>query len=708
MQIKNRINQGRYSEWNQNTTNPCQWYGVSCKSNRVTAIILRQNYINGEIFANFSALTALSYLDLSENTLSGGIPQDLSQCKSLKYLNLSHNIIEGKLNLSGLNQLEVLDLSVNRFHDNIQLSFPEICDKLIVANLSLNNFAGRIDKCFEGCLNLQYLDLSVNSLSGKIWDGFGRLIEFSMSENYLSGTLSPSIFTQNCSLQVLDISDNEFGGEVPGNISNCRNLSILQLFGNNFTGKIPSDIGKISSLEALVLGNNNFSREIPDTLLSLNKLKLLDLSRNKFGGDVQEIFGKFKQVKFLILNGNSYTSGMNSSGILNLHNISRLDLSFNEFSGPLPVKVSQLLNLEFFILAYNHFSGTIPAEFGNLPSLQALDLSFNNLTGSIPSSLGNLSSILWLMLANNRLTGPIPPELGNCSSLLWLNLANNKLSGKIPSELTNIGKNPTPTFELNTLKNDHINNFGQCLTMRRWIPHDYPPFSFLYITLTRKSCITKWDQLVKGIGTYPLCSTPGSAERTIQISGYLQLGGNFLSDELPPEIMKHFSMFHLGVNELHGELPPDIGNLPLMVFNISMNKLSGAIPEEIGKAECLRNLDISYNNFSGTFPISFNNLTELSKFNISFNPFLSGKIPSTGQLATFDRESYLGDPLLDLPDFIKNSSDKPYMKPIEKPEIKLEKTEKLTDSSAYWVFVVLTAAFFHIASFYLSYTKLSF
>ncbi|KAF3437592.1 hypothetical protein FNV43_RR20348 [Rhamnella rubrinervis] len=688
LQEHNRINQGRYSEWNQLTTNPCQWHGVSCNGNRVTSIILSENSIAGEIFTGFSELTALSHLDLSMNTLGGGIPQDLGQCHSLKYLNLSHNILDGKLNFSGLNQLEVLDLSVNRILDNIEVSFPAICNKLIVANLSSNNFTGKIDRCFDGCLNLRYLDLSANSLSGDIWVGAVRLTEFSVSENSLSGTLSASMFTQNCSLQLLDLSENEFSGGVPGEISNCRNLFILNLFGNNFTGKIPPQIGSISNLAGLFLGKNSFSSEIPETLLNLTKLAFLDLSWNNFRGDVQKIFGKFKQVKYLVLHGNSYTGGIISSGILNLPNISRIDLSHNKFSGPLPVEISKMPSLDYLVLAYNQFNGTIPAEYGNLQRLQALDLSFNNLTGSIPSSLGNLKSLLWLMLANNNLTGPIPPELGNCSSLLWLNLANNKLTGKIPSELTNIGSNPNPTFELNRRENDVIlAGSGECLAMKRWIPADYPPFSFVYSILTRKSCRTIWDKLLKGVGIFPICA-PGSTVRTPQISGYIQLSENLLSGEIPPEIgkMHNFSMLHFGFNQFNGELPSGVARLPLMVFNITQNKFFGAIPDELGNVKCLQNLDMSYNNFSGTFPVSLNNLNELSKFNISYNPLISGAIPTTGQLATFEKESYLGNPLLTLPDFIKNSSGKSY----RKPDGKLKKPTKF---AGFLVFLVLVLAF---------------
>ncbi|XP_022768865.1 probable LRR receptor-like serine/threonine-protein kinase At1g74360 [Durio zibethinus] len=661
LEEKNRVNRGRYTEWNADSSTPCQWHGISCSPDgqRVIGIDLFDNYISGEMFNNFSALTELQELDLSSNTIGGAIPDDLNLCRSLVYLNLSHNILEGELNLTGLNSLQKLDLSTNRIRGEIKVNFPAICNRLLVANLSTNNFTGGIDSCFDECWNLQYLDLSSNNFVGNIWNGFARLVVYSLSENFVSGTLSRSMFTSNCSLRILDLSQNNFRGELPGEISNCKNLTILNIGENKFKGPIPLEIGTISTLKGLLLGNNSFSRLIPESLLNLTKLTFLDLSKNNFGGDIQKIFGRFTQLKFLVLDGNSYSGGISSSGILKLPNISRLDLSYNNFSGPLPVEISQMQSLNFLMLAYNQFTGTIPPEYGNLPQLQALDLSFNRLSGSIPPALGKLSSLLWLMLANNSLSGEIPPDLGNCSSLLWLNLANNQFSGRIPAELAKIGRNATSTFESNRLRNDSmLPGSGECSAMKRWIPADYPPFSFAYTILTRKTCRHIWDQLLKGYGLFPMC-TAGSMVRILQISGYLQLSGNKFSGEIPSDVgmMRNFSMLHLGFNEFNGKLPAQIGQLPLVVLNITQNKFSGEIPAEIGNLKCLQNVDLSYNNFSGIFPTSFKNLTELTKFNISYNPLISGVIPSTGQLATFEKESYLGDPLLDVPDFIDNRTD---------------------------------------------------
>ncbi|XVF50059.1 hypothetical protein PTKIN_Ptkin04bG0064100 [Pterospermum kingtungense] len=658
LEEQNPVNRGKYSEWGVNNLVPCQWHGITCSPDgqRVIGIDLSDNTISGEMFNGFSALTSLQKLDLSRNTIGGAIPDDLNRCSSLVYLNLSHNILKGELQLTGLSSLEKLDLSENRIQGDIQVSFPAICKSLVVANVSTNNLTGRIDNCFDECSNLQYLDLSSNDFDGSIWSGFARLVLYSVSENHVSGPLSGSMFTNNCSLKIFDLSENNFQGELPGEVSNCKNLAILNVGGNNFTGPIPSEIGTISSLKGLFLGSNSFSSVIPESLLNLPNLAFLDLSKNNFIGDIQVIFGRFIQLKFLLLHGNSYSGGIISSGILQLSNISRLDLSSNNFSGPLPVEISQMQSLNFLMLAHNQFTGGIPPEYGNMPQIQALDLSFNRLSGSIPPSLGKLSSLLWLMLANNSLTGEIPPELGNCSSLLWLNLANNQLSGRIPPELAKIGRNATTTFESNRARGDSmIAGSGECLSMKRWIPADYPPFSFVYTILTRKSCRSIWNRLLNGYGLFPMC-TAGSVVRTFQISGYLQLSGNQFSGEVPSEIgmMQNFSMLHFGLNDFSGTLPAEIGQMPLVVLNITRNKFSGEIPGEIGNIKCLENLDLSYNNFSGIFPTSFNKLTELTKFNVSYNPLIAGVIPSTGQLATFERESYLGDPLLDVPDFIDN------------------------------------------------------
>ncbi|XXG46834.1 hypothetical protein AAC387_Pa02g1577 [Persea americana] len=696
LEVSNKIqqNRGRYVEWgNSSKPSPCDWPGIECSSrkSRVTGIDLSDANISGSIFDNYSALTELSMLDLSKNVIGGLIPLDLNRCQNLTYLNLSHNILDGELNLSGLNKLEVLDVTVNRLYGGIQSNFPSMCSQLVTLNLSSNNFSGELYNSFDECLHLQNLDLSSNNFSGPIWLGLARLREFSVSENNFTGEIPPSIFSGNCVLQILDLSGNKFYGEIPKEVSNCKVLVSLNLSGNRFAGKIPSQIGSLSSLESLYLGSNNLSSEIPDSLLNCSTLAFLDLSKNNFGGTIQNIFKQFVQLKFLLLHGNNYTDGIVSSGILRLPNIERLDLSFNMFNEKLPIEISEMSSLKFLILAQNQFFGSIPSEFGKLSGLQALDLSFNSLTGKIPPSIGNMTSLLWLMLANNTLTGEIPPEIGNCSSMLWLNLAYNELSGTIPAELSRIGANPGPTFESNRQATGIIAGSGECLTMKRWIPATHPPFSFVYNLLTRKSCRSIWDQILKGYGLFPTCRGSSSV-RKLEISGYLQLTGNNLSGAIPHEIgeMQNFSLFHLGTNRFSGPLTPAIAKLPLVLLNLSFNGFSGLIPAELGDIRCLQSLDLSSNNFSGEFPLSLNRLTELNRFNISYNPLISGEIPATGQLATFENDSFIGDPNIILGN--SKRTNFPKIWPSRSGNSKTKKSSP-TRKTAFLVFLALTFTF---------------
>lgn len=74
-------------------------------------------------------------------------------------------------------------------------------------------------------VNLRFLDLSVNELSGPLppsFAGMRRMREFSLSRNQLSGAIPPHIF------------------------SSWPDLTLLYLHYNSFTGSIPLEIGTTS------------------------------------------------------------------------------------------------------------------------------------------------------------------------------------------------------------------------------------------------------------------------------------------------------------------------------------------------------------------------------------------------------------------------------------------------------------------------------
>ncbi|XP_058194929.1 probable LRR receptor-like serine/threonine-protein kinase At1g74360 isoform X2 [Rhododendron vialii] len=356
-----------------------------------------------------------------------------------------------------------------------------------------------------------------------------------------------------------------------------------------------------------------------------------------------------------------------------------------------------LLNLKIFLEEHNRVNQGGYSEWNKSQTLSpcawpgitcsggrvtGVNLSSSEISGDIFGNFSTLTALNHLDLSSNTIGGRLPTDLGQCHGLKVLNLSHNI-----------IGLNATPTFEQNR-RNDRVTvASGECLAMRRWIPADYPPFSFVYTLLTRKNCLSLWDRLLRGYGIFALCV---GGVRTFQMSGYVQLSSNQLSGEVPPDIgkMLKVSMLNLGINGFYGDLPPEIGQMPLAALNISQNKFSGEIPREIGNIKCLRDLDLSNNNFSGDFPTELNNLNELSKFNVSFNPYITGVIPATGQLATFEKESFLGDPLLGLPSFTNNSADH---SPTINDEKKSKKKPAKRDSIL--VFLALVVVFFFLIGF---------
>ena len=118
-----------------------------------------------------------------------------------------------------------------------------------------------------------------------------------------------------------------------------------------------------------------------------------------------------------------------------LTHLTILDLRDNALTGPIPPQLGALVNLTALVLDNNNLTGLIPPELGALSNLTTLALRDNALTGPIPRELGSLANLTFLALADNGLTGPIPPELGSLAKLTNVSIRGNNLTGPIPPEL---------------------------------------------------------------------------------------------------------------------------------------------------------------------------------------------------------------------------------------------------------------------------------
>ncbi|XP_044977948.1 probably inactive leucine-rich repeat receptor-like protein kinase At5g48380 [Hordeum vulgare subsp. vulgare] len=108
--------------------------------------------------------------------------------------------------------------------------------------------------------------------------------------------------------------------------------------------------------------------------------------------------------------GNLGLEGPFPRGLELCTSMTTLDLSGNNFTGPLPERISeQMPYVSFLDLSNNSFSGGIPASIMNMTYLNVLVLQHNQFTGGIPAI--NLSRLISFDVADNSLTGPVPDSL---------------------------------------------------------------------------------------------------------------------------------------------------------------------------------------------------------------------------------------------------------------------------------------------------------
>ncbi|KAL8248022.1 hypothetical protein R6Q59_009238 [Mikania micrantha] len=461
----------RLSSWTG--TNCCQWLGVGCDNaiQHVTRFDLRTNsgQLQGnDLNSNLSALTRLSYLDLSGNYFgSSPIPDFIGSMARLEFLNLSSAGFSGVVThqIGKLSNLRVLDLSSTSRNMELivdDLTWVSSLFSLETLGLSGVNVTGApdLDKVlFYMIPSLVELHLSNCELSNSHFDQThldSNITRFTiqtldLSSNSLGG--KAPLFIQNLtSLRVLDLSTNKqnssiavMNNVVELNLAGNRYPSIqetevwrlcelknLDLSFNYMEGRLigPSECS-LYGLERLILNDNKLSGEIPTSLERLTALRALYLDYNLLTGIIPESLGNLTSLAELVLSGNQLAGSIPES-LGNLTVLRRLDLSENLLNGSIPFSIGWLSNLEILYLSFNSLS-SIPFSIGKLLELRFLDLSSNLLQGSLPDSIGRLSKLKFLDLSNNSLSGVVTEaHFANTSEII--HLAQWRRSGACSSE----------------------------------------------------------------------------------------------------------------------------------------------------------------------------------------------------------------------------------------------------------------------------------
>jgi Leucine-rich repeat (LRR) protein len=112
-------------------------------------------------------------------------------------------------------------------------------------------------------------------------------------------------------------------------------------------------------------------------------------------------------------------------GIRNCTSLTGLDFSLNSLSKSIPNDISKLVAFVTTLdLSSNDFTGVIPLSLSNCTYLNSLKLDYNQLTGQIPPQFAQLTRLKMFSVSNNLLTGQVP-NFGNAVSITEDSYANN-------------------------------------------------------------------------------------------------------------------------------------------------------------------------------------------------------------------------------------------------------------------------------------------
>ncbi|CAM6039223.1 unnamed protein product [Sphagnum compactum] len=210
----------------------------------------------------------------------------------------------------------------------------------------------------------------------------------------------------------LELSDASIVGMLPSGIGNLTFLVTLSLTGNpNLTGPLPNELASLP-LNILDLHNNGFNGSIPTNLAQASNLLQLDLSGNQFTGEFPTQFLNTKTLQEFSIASNQLQGTIQSNAFENLTQLLTLDISDNNFIGPLP-NLSSLSILNSLNLSYNKFT-ELPQlpEFLNssqFPTkLVILDISSLNIGGPFPTwTSSRLMFLEQLYLDNININGTL-------------------------------------------------------------------------------------------------------------------------------------------------------------------------------------------------------------------------------------------------------------------------------------------------------------
>lgn len=420
------------------------WTGVSLnQSRRVVSLYLMYNGLSGTIPDEIGNLTELREFDMSENMLTGTIPSSIGKLSKLEYLNLGINFLSGPLpiELGNLPNLRYIDLNSNNLNGNVPDSYANN-PNFAYFDISLNYFDGL--PIFEKyTVNGVYKEIIVwgNYLTFKDLEPNVELLQYygrDFSQNRIPVAINTVevLLGDSAIIDIEDITNRDLGGE--------NNLYSWYKDRRFFSGNSSSSSLEISNMNISDTGYYKCiisNSVVPGLEIETGEFHLLFLEGTSLNDSLALV------ALYDSLNGQNWIRSDNwLTGKLetwygvtlnNRNRVTKINLPSNNLKGRIPMKLSEVANLEVFAINNNQCTGNLPEIFKRLKYLVELDLSYNQFSGNLPKSLSSPGRLRKLNISHNQFEGVLDPIIFDyLGGLKYIDLSYNNLNGTIPSSIT--------------------------------------------------------------------------------------------------------------------------------------------------------------------------------------------------------------------------------------------------------------------------------
>jgi Leucine-rich repeat (LRR) protein len=240
--------------------------------------------LSGEIPSEIGNLTNLNTLVIGDNQFTGLIPEEICNINIdpiFDDYDWSEEIFDGNKfcppypdciqQYIDLEDQDLTDTNCFSCDDEDVYELWGTCyhvDYTLELDLSNNELTGEIPQEIENFVNLDWLDLSDNNLSGLINESICGIDIYYLVNNTFCGpfpdcTDNNSIFPQEDSYDCEEFCNNDIQVNLWGTCYDIDETIQINLSNNGISGEIPLEIGDLVNLERLFLNGNELSGGIP-------------------------------------------------------------------------------------------------------------------------------------------------------------------------------------------------------------------------------------------------------------------------------------------------------------------------------------------------------------------------------------------------------------------------------------------------------------